>query len=100
MAKCRQPRDVVIGPGGQNKTDGWDEAGGEAAAAEDDVDQGASGASVPVGEGVDGLELGVGDRGLNERRVLVSIDVGGEVLEQLGDVLGRWGHERCATEVV
>jgi hypothetical protein len=40
------------------------------------------GAPVSVGEGVDGLELGVGDRSLHERRVLISVDVDREVFEE------------------
>jgi len=39
------------------------------------VDQRASCSPVPVGERVDRLELGVGDRGLDERGVVVAVDV-------------------------
>lgn len=83
------PDYVVVGPRGEDEADGWDEGGGDASSAEDDVDQGAPGAPVSVGEWVDGLELGVGDRGLHERRVLVPVDVVREVLEELPDELGR-----------
>jgi hypothetical protein len=64
------------------------------------VDQSAASAPVSVGEGVDGLELGVGDRGLHERRVLISVDVDREVFEELPDELGRRWDERGAAGVV
>lgn len=64
------------------------------------MDECAAGASVSVGEGVDGLELGVGDGGLYERRVLVSVDVGHEVFEEFGDELGGWWDECGAAWVV
>lgn len=64
------------------------------------MDQRAPGAAVAVGEGVDGLELGVRQRGLHERRV----GVAGEVVEQIGeqrlDPLGWRRDERRAARVV
>ena len=67
--------DVVADPGGEHKTDRRHEARCEAAAAEDDVDERAAGAAVAIGERVDRLELGVGDRGLYEDRVIVAVDI-------------------------
>ena len=59
-----------------------------------------AGATVAVGERVDGLELGVGDGGLGEGRVDVVVDVGDEVVEEPGDLVGWRGDEAGATRVV
>jgi hypothetical protein len=60
-----------------------------AAAAEDRSDEGEPDAAVAVGERVDALELGVGDRCLGDRLDVVSVREGDEVLEQAGDRLRR-----------
>jgi hypothetical protein len=49
---------------------------------------------------MDGLELGVGDGGLHERRVLVSVGVDRQVFEEIPDELGRRRDERGAAGVV
>lgn len=76
VAKGGEPFDVVVGPGGEDEADGRDEGGGEAAPPEDDVDQGTPCPSVSVSEGVNGLELGVGDGCLDEAGVFVTVDIG------------------------
>ena len=63
------------------------------------MDQCSAGASVAVGEGVEGLELGMGDGGLDERGVLVVVDVVEEVGQQVREVLVRWRNERRAARV-
>ncbi len=57
------------------------------------MDQCPPGASVSVPVRVDGLELGVGDRGLDERGVLIVVGIGDEVMEEILDVLGWWRDE-------
>jgi hypothetical protein len=73
--------DVLVRPGREDEADGWNEAGRDPAAAEDDVDEGATGASVSVGERMDGLELRVRDRRLDQRRMIVAVDIFDEVVE-------------------
>jgi hypothetical protein len=68
VSELSETRDVVIRRGGEDEADGRSEGGREASSAEDDVDQCPSGAAVAVGVRVDGLELGVGDCGLDEGR--------------------------------
>ena len=66
MAECHQSVDVVVGPCGQHQADRRHECGGEAPPPENKVDQGPTSASVAVREGVERLELSVGDGGLDE----------------------------------
>ncbi len=54
------------------------------------MDQRSARAPVPVGEGVEGLELSVGDGGLDEGGVVVAVDVVEQVKEQVVEVIGRW----------
>jgi len=73
---------------------------GEAAPAQDDVDERPAGASVAVGEGVDRLELRMGDRRLHECGMVVAVDVLEEVVQQGVEGL-RWGwDEGCRAGVV
>ena len=90
LAERREPLDVGGGAGRQDDADRRDEAGGDAAAPQHDVHEGAADAAVAVDERVDGLELGVGDGRLRHRGQVVAGDEGDEVLEQRPDeVLGR-----------
>jgi hypothetical protein len=81
--------DVLVRPGREDEADGWNEAGRDPAAAEDDVDEGATGASVSVGERMDGLELRVRDRRLDQRRMIVAVDILDEIAQQGFDVVRR-----------
>ncbi|MCI3926454.1 hypothetical protein MO973_40360 [Paenibacillus sp. TRM 82003] len=83
--------DVVGAAGGQHEADRRHVKRAEAAAGEDDVDQRAAGVAFAVGEGVDGLELRVGDRRLHERGVPVGLQVGGQVVQQRRHLAGRRG---------
>lgn len=51
---------------------------------------GPTGAPVPVSEWMDGLELGVGDHGPHRSRIIVSVGIEREVLDESPDALGRW----------
>ena len=55
-------------------------AGADQPVFERGVEHGPAGASVAVAEGVDRLELGVGDGGLQQRRVVVGAEIGDEVV--------------------
>ena len=64
------------------------------------MDERPPGAAVSVSQRVDGFELRVGDRRLNERRMVVAVDICEEVAEQCVEGF-RWGRDkRCATRVV
>jgi hypothetical protein len=61
---------------------------------EDGVDEDSADAAVAVRERVDGLELGVDDRGVGERRSVFAIGEGHEVVHQVADAIGRrWDVE-------
>ena len=63
------------------------------------MDQRPAGTTVPVDEGVERLELGVGDGGLDEGGVLVAVDVAEQVGQQIREVLvGRWDERRAARQ--
>ena len=56
----------------------------------DDVDEGTTDSAVSVDEWMDGLELGVGQRRLDDWRDVLAPDKRDEILEKLRDcVLGR-----------
>ena len=57
------------------------------------MDQGTTDTPVPVRERMDGLELGVHDPGLDERRMDGTVHVVDEVRHQAGDQLGWWWDE-------
>ena len=59
------------------------------------MDKRPPGAAVSVSERVDGFELRVGDRRLNERRMVVAVDIGEEVAELCVEGL-RWGRDKAA----
>ena len=64
------------------------------------MDERAAGAAVAVGERVERLELGVGDRRLNERGMVVAVDIGKEIVEQRVEGV-RWrGDERGGAWIV
>ncbi len=89
-----EPGDVALGVGCQHHADRGDEAGCDAAPAQDHVDEAASGAAVAVTEGVDGLELGVRDRGLRDGGQVVEVHERDEVVEQARHAIRRWRDER------
>lgn len=62
--------------------------------------QGPSGAPVAVGERVDGLELGVGDGGLGERRQHFAGREPAQVVQEPIHLLRRWRHEVSFARVV
>jgi hypothetical protein len=66
------------------------EGRGDAATAEHDVNQAAADPAVAVEEGVDRLELRVGDCGLGHGRQVVAVEERDEILDEAGDLgLGR-----------
>ena len=100
VSECGEAGDVVTCPGGEHEADWWDESRCEAASTKDDVDERAAGPAVAVGEGVDRLELSMGDRCLHERGMVVAVDVFEEILQQRLEGL-RWRRdERSRTRVV
>lgn len=56
------------------------------------MDERSSSAAVAIDEGVDGLELGVGQRGPRNGRQRVVVSEGDEIVEQRGDHL-RWERD-------
>jgi len=64
------------------------------------VDEAAAGTAVAVGERVDRLELGVGQRGLQRGREVVAVHEPGEAVEQPVDLVRRRGDEGAAVRVV
>ena len=69
-------------------------------AAQDQVKERPSGAPVAVHEGMDGLELGVGDGRLDQSRKPVVVAEGKQVIQQGRDFLRRRGHEDGGTGIV
>jgi uncharacterized protein (UPF0548 family) len=63
------------------------------------MDQRPARAPVAVDEGVDRLELGVGDGGLRHGGQAVVVGEGAEVLDQARDVVRRRGDERSGARV-
>ena len=99
LPKGHQPRDVGARVGCEDEAHRRDVAGCEAATPEDDVNERAPHAAVPVGEGVDGLELGVGNSGLDEGREVFPVHERDEVVhERLHQTGWRW-HEDCPARV-
>src|SRR5437764_6611106 len=73
---------------------------GKAPAAQDHLYKRAPGASVSVFEGVDSLELGVSDAGLNQWRQVVALTEGGRIVDEPPDFI-RWrGDEVSPARVV
>ena len=72
----------------------------QAAAAQDDVDQCAPRPSVAVDKGVDGFELGMGNRSLRDRRQRVHVAEGAEIVEKILNLLVRRRYEGGGTRVV
>lgn len=96
-AEGAQAAHVGVPAGGEHEADRRHDRRRDAAAAVDDVDQAAPDAPVAVGEGVDRLELGVGDRCLERRGEVVAVQECDEVGEQIVDFLrGRWDELRGA----
>ena len=52
----------------------------------------ATGAAVAVRPRVNRLQLGVRKGGLDQRGILAAVQIGDEVLDEVGDVLGVGGH--------
>ena len=80
--------DVSIARARQHDADWRDIGRRHSTAAQHDVDQGPTGAAVPVIERVDGLELGVDHRRLDERRQQVVVDGVAQIVKQIENVLG------------
>ena len=59
------------------------------------MDERSSYPTIAVGEGVDRLELGVHERGLDERGVGSAVEVCHEVVQQCWRQFGRWRDEVC-----
>src|SRR5438132_7795738 len=76
FSEVDQASDVLAGVGGQDDADRRHVHRGEVAATEDDVEQAAAGAAVAVAEGVDRLELGVGDGRLGGGGTVGEVDEG------------------------
>ena len=62
------------------------------------MDQSPSGAAVAVGEGVDGLELGVGDAGLDEGGQVVGVGEGDQVVHEGGAPTSAGGGTKSAPQ--
>ena len=73
---------------------------GQAATAQNDVDQRAPSTPVAVDKGVDGFELGMANRRLRDRRQRVQIAERTEIVEKLLNLLMRRRHEGGGTRVV
>ena len=58
------------------------------------VDEGSAGAAVPVREGMDGLKLGMGDRGLAEQWEVRPLGERDEIGHQGGHMVGMRRDER------
>jgi hypothetical protein len=93
LAKIDESGDVPPSVGGHDDADGGDEQRGDPAAAEDDVDQAPTCSPIPVAEGVDGPELGMGNRCLRDGRQIVEVDEADKVIEQFADVVLRRRYE-------
>ena len=87
-----QAGDVGLRVGGEYEAHGRDVARCEAAPSQDDVDESATNTTVAVSEGVDGLELRVSDRSLDNRRGVAPIHERDEVVHEVLDALG-WGRD-------
>ena len=70
----RESADVCRLIGGQDQAHRRHVVDSEPSAAEHDVDQASSDASIAISEGMDRLELGVGDGGLRHSRKVVAVD--------------------------
>ena len=57
------------------------------------MDQASAGASVAIAEGMDRLELGVGDRGLRYGWQVVKVAESNEIVEERTDTVFRRRHE-------
>jgi hypothetical protein len=64
------------------------------------VDQAPARPAVTAGERVDGLELGVGNRSLNNSGQGLIVVERAEIREQVRHTLWRRGNERCRTWIV
>lgn len=87
MPELGETRDVLIGPRRKHQAHRWNRGLGHAAPPEDGVNQRAAGSSVAIGEWMDGLELCVGQRSLDQGRVLVTVDVGDQVRQEFANSL-------------
>ena len=100
LAEGGQAGNVGLGVGGEDDADGGDVPGSKAPPAQDNVDQGASDAAVAVREGMDSLELSVGDRRLDEGHQVRPVHERDEILHEVLHALGRRGDEVSAAGVV
>ena len=74
--------DVALRSRGQHDRDGRHEYRRQASAPEDGMDEAAADATVAIREWMDGLELGVSDRGHGDRRDVVARQEGHEVIDE------------------
>src|SRR5437667_9642268 len=98
--KQRQALDVPLPISRVDDTDRRYERGGQSPPSEDDLNQCASRSAVSVIERVDGLELRMCDRSLDEGRKPFVVAKRAQVHEQSLDVLRRRRHEVRATRIV
>src|SRR5438046_3951010 len=96
----RQPPDVPPLVSREDDADWRHECGGQSPSPEDDLNQCSSRSAVSVVERVDGLELRMCDRSLDEGRKPFVVAKRAQVHEQSLNVLWRWRHEVRATRIV
>jgi hypothetical protein len=100
VAGCSEAVNVVAGPGGQDQRDGRQHPGSQPSAPEHQLDERPAGPAVAIGKRVDGLELGVRDRGLGDRGQCLARAEGGQVFDQARYEFGRRRHEYRRAGVV
>ena len=93
VAIGRQAVDVLVGVRSECHADRRNVVRGEAAPAEDDVDEASSDTAVAIHEWMDRLELSVDQSGLHQRGQIVSVQEGAKILEQRADLVLRDGDE-------
>src|SRR5262245_37013767 len=95
--KIGEAADVGVKIRGEDHGNGRNEPRSEPATSEEEMDQASSDAPVSIREGMDGLELRVRDRRLDNRRHVVAIHERCQILEQRMDLL-RWGRNEVCSE--
>ena len=98
VRKTRETGEVAADVGGHGHADRRRDDQLQAAG-QDPRDEEASNPPVPVGEGVDDLELDVGDGRLGDRVDIGPVDVGDQVLQERTQHVRRWGDQRGVRRV-
>ena len=91
-----QPSDVGVPQRGKHETDREHRPLGEAPPSEDGMDERPADAAIAIGEGVNRLELGMHQGGLDQWSVGGTVEVVHEIGHQLGHPIGRRWDERGA----